>query len=46
MWETLAGSADGVVPASARLERLGNPVDVVYAALWLASEVATWVTAT
>lgn len=46
MWDpVLAESDDGsIVPASAQLERIGNPVDVAYAALWLASDEAAWVT--
>lgn len=45
MWDPLAESDDGsVVPAPAQLERIGNPVDVAYAALWLASDEAAWVT--
>ena len=45
MWQPLADSPGGnISPASAQLERLGNPVDVAYAALWLASDEAAWVT--
>lgn len=33
-----------IAPASAQLERLGNPIDVAYAALWLCSDEAAWVT--
>lgn len=45
MWEPLAESENGSIgPASPQLERLGNPVDVAYAALWLASDEAAWVT--
>jgi len=45
MWEPLAESVDGTVaPASTQLERLGNPVDVAYAAVWLASDEAAWIT--
>ena len=45
MWEQLAESADGrVSPASRQLDRLGNAADVAYAALWLASDEAAWVT--
>ena len=45
MWEPLAESDGGTLaPASTQLERLGNPVDVAYAALWLASDEAAWIT--
>jgi 3-oxoacyl-[acyl-carrier protein] reductase len=45
MWEQLAESADGhISPASRQLDRLGNAADVAYAALWLASDEAAWVT--
>ncbi|MAG63615.1 hypothetical protein CMO84_08845 [Candidatus Woesearchaeota archaeon] len=45
MWEPLADSPDGRIAAASRqLERLGNPADVAYAALWLASDEAAWVT--
>ena len=45
MWEQLAESADGrVSPAARQLDRLGNAADVAYAALWLASDEAAWVT--
>lgn len=33
-----------IVPVAAQLERLGNPIDVAYAALWLCSDEAAWVT--
>ncbi|MCC6445702.1 MAG: SDR family oxidoreductase [Armatimonadetes bacterium] len=42
IWEPLASGP--VRPAAARLERLGSPVDVAYAALWLCSDEAAWVT--
>lgn len=42
MWDALA---DGPVrPLEPKLERLGNPVDVAYGALWLCSDEAAWVT--
>ncbi len=42
IWDPLP---DGeIVPAEAQLERLGNPIDVAYAALWLCSDEAAWVT--
>lgn len=42
IWDPLP---DGeIAPASAQLERLGNPIDVAYAALWLCSDEAAWVT--
>ena len=45
MWEQLAESDDGrVSPATRQLDRLGNAADVAYAALWLASDEAAWVT--
>lgn len=45
MWEQLAESDDGrVSPAARQLDRLGNAADVAYAALWLASDEAAWVT--
>ena len=33
-----------IAPVAAQLERLGNPIDVAYAALWLCSDEAAWVT--
>jgi 3-oxoacyl-[acyl-carrier protein] reductase len=42
IWDPLP---DGeIAPAEAQLERLGNPIDVAYAALWLCSDEAAWVT--
>ena len=42
IWDPLP---DGeVAPAATQLERLGNPIDVAYAALWLCSDEAAWVT--
>ena len=42
IWDPLP---DGeIVPTTAQLERLGNPIDVAYAALWLCSDEAAWVT--
>ena len=42
IWDPLP---DGeIAPASAQLERLGNPIDVAYASLWLCSDEAAWVT--
>ncbi|MCY3744180.1 MAG: SDR family NAD(P)-dependent oxidoreductase [Candidatus Poribacteria bacterium] len=42
IWDPLPDGA--IAPASAQLERLGNPIDVAYAALWLCSDEAAWVT--
>ena len=33
-----------IAPATTQLERLGNPIDVAYGALWLCSDEAAWVT--
>ncbi len=33
-----------IAPVAVQLERLGNPIDVAYAALWLCSDEAAWVT--
>lgn len=42
IWDPLP---DGeIAPATTQLERLGNPIDVAYAALWLCSDEAAWVT--
>ena len=42
IWDPLP---DGeITPVAAQLERLGNPIDVAYAALWLCSDEAAWVT--
>lgn len=42
IWDPLP---DGeIAPVAAQLERLGNPIDVAYAALWLCSDEAAWVT--
>lgn len=42
MWDPLP---DGPVhPLAPQLERLGNPIDVAYCALWLCSDEASWVT--
>lgn len=42
MWDPLS---DGPIrPPSPQLERLGNPIDVAYCALWLCSDEAVWVT--
>ena len=42
IWDPLPGGA--VRPAEPKLERLGNPIDIAYAALWLCSDEAAWVT--
>ena len=42
IWDPLP---DGeIAPVATQLERLGNPIDVAYAALWLCSDEAAWVT--
>ena len=42
IWDPLP---DGDVrPVEAKLERLGSPIDIAYAALWLCSDEAAWVT--
>ena len=42
IWDPLP---DGeIAPVAPMLERLGNPIDVAYAALWLCSDEAAWVT--
>ena len=42
IWDPLP---DGeIAPVATQLERLGNPIDVAYAALWLCSNEAAWVT--
>ena len=42
IWDPLP---DGkIAPVAIQLERLGNPIDVAYAALWLCSDEAAWVT--
>ena len=42
IWDPLP---DGEIsPVTVELERLGNPIDVAYAALWLCSDEAAWVT--
>ena len=42
IWDPLP---DGnISPVATQLERLGNPIDVAYAALWLCSDEAAWVT--
>ena len=42
IWDPLP---DGeIAPVKPQLERLGNPIDVAYAALWLCSDEAAWVT--
>ena len=42
IWDPLP---DGeIAPVSVQLERLGNPIDVAYAALWLCSDEGAWVT--
>ncbi len=42
IWDPLP---DGPIhPAEPQLERLGNPTDIAYAALWLCSDEAAWVT--
>lgn len=42
IWDPLP---DGeIAPVTTQLERLGNPIDVAYAALWLCSDEAAWVT--
>lgn len=33
-----------IVPVATQLERLGNPIDIAYAALWLCSDEGAWVT--
>ena len=33
-----------IAPATTQLERLGNPIDIAYGALWLCSDEAAWVT--
>lgn len=42
IWDPLP---DGeIAPVATQLERLGNPIDIAYAALWLCSDEAAWVT--
>ncbi len=42
IWDPLP---DGkIAPVTTQLERLGNPIDVAYSALWLCSDEAAWVT--
>ena len=42
IWDPLP---DGdIAPVAVQLERLGNPIDVAYGALWLCSDEAAWVT--
>ena len=42
MWDPLP---DGPIrPLAPALERLGNPIDVAYCALWLCSDEASWIT--
>lgn len=33
-----------IVPVATQLERLGNPIDIAYAALWLCSDEGAWIT--
>lgn len=33
-----------IAPVTTQLERLGNPIDIAYGALWLCSDEAAWVT--
>lgn len=42
IWDPLPGG--DIAPVATELERLGNPIDVAYAALWLCSDEAAWVT--
>jgi len=42
IWEPLPEGE--IAPVTTQLERLGNPIDVAYAALWLCSDEAAWVT--
>ena len=42
MWDPIP---DGPIrPVEPKLERLGNPIDAAYAALWLCSDEAAWIT--
>lgn len=42
IWDPLPDGS--IAPVATQLERLGNPIDVAYAALWLCSDEAAWVT--
>ncbi len=42
IWDALPEGK--IAPVATQLERLGNPIDVAYAALWLCSDEAAWVT--
>ena len=44
IWDPLPDGKIAPAPAEAQLERLGNPIDVAYAALWLCSDESAWVT--
>ena len=42
IWDPLP--VGDIAPVATQLERLGNPIDVAFAALWLCSDEAAWVT--
>lgn len=42
IWDPLPNG--DIAPVAPQLERLGNPIDVAYGALWLCSDEAAWVT--
>ena len=44
IWDRPASWEDPIEPAAPKLERLGNPIDIAYAALYLSSDESAWLT--
>ena len=44
IWDRPASWQDPIEPAAPMLERVGNPIDIAYAALYLSSDESAWLT--
>lgn len=44
IWDRPASWEEPIKPAAPQLERLGNPIDIAYAALYLSSDESAWLT--
>ena len=44
IWDRPASWEEPIRPAAPQLERLGNPIDIAYAALYLSSDESAWLT--
>jgi 3-oxoacyl-[acyl-carrier protein] reductase len=44
IWDRPSSWEESIKPAPRQLERLGNPIDIAYAALYLSSDESAWLT--